>query len=107
MRYAAMYKPDSEPLDQFIKSRGGINACAAAPAGSLRAARGSGRHQHWGLKDSSSGDRRDSSTPISGRHGRRLVSPLWATSGLPRCKKGRGKLPPSEMQPVPMHLRAR
>jgi hypothetical protein len=29
MRYAAMYKPDSEPLDQFIKRKGGINACAA------------------------------------------------------------------------------
>ena len=29
MRYAAAYKPDSEPLGQFIKRRGGINACAA------------------------------------------------------------------------------
>jgi hypothetical protein len=29
MRYAAVYKPESEPLDQFIKRRGGINACAA------------------------------------------------------------------------------
>jgi hypothetical protein len=29
MRYAAVYKPDSEPLDQFIKRKGGINACAA------------------------------------------------------------------------------
>jgi hypothetical protein len=29
MRYAAIYKPDSEPLDQFVKQRGGINACAA------------------------------------------------------------------------------
>jgi hypothetical protein len=28
MRYAAMRKPDSEPLDRFIKSKGGINACA-------------------------------------------------------------------------------
>jgi hypothetical protein len=28
MRYAAMYKLDSEPLDQFIKRKGGINACA-------------------------------------------------------------------------------
>ena len=24
-----MYNPDSEPLDQFIKRKGGINACAA------------------------------------------------------------------------------
>jgi hypothetical protein len=29
MRYAAMYKPDSEPLDAFIRRKGGINACAA------------------------------------------------------------------------------
>jgi hypothetical protein len=29
MRYAAAYKPDSEPLDAFIKRKGGINACGA------------------------------------------------------------------------------
>jgi hypothetical protein len=29
MRYAAVYKPDSEALDQFIHRKGGINACAA------------------------------------------------------------------------------
>jgi hypothetical protein len=29
MRYAASHKPDSDPLDQFIKRKGGINACAA------------------------------------------------------------------------------
>jgi hypothetical protein len=29
MRYAAVYKPDSDPLDQFIRRKGGINACAA------------------------------------------------------------------------------
>jgi hypothetical protein len=29
MRYAVAYKPDSEPLDQFIRRKGGINACAA------------------------------------------------------------------------------
>jgi hypothetical protein len=29
MRYAAIYKPDSEPLDQFVRRKGGINACAA------------------------------------------------------------------------------
>jgi hypothetical protein len=28
MRYAAAYKPDSEPLDQFVRRKGGINACA-------------------------------------------------------------------------------
>jgi hypothetical protein len=27
MRYAAVYKPASDPLDQFIKRKGGINAC--------------------------------------------------------------------------------
>jgi hypothetical protein len=29
MRYAAVYKSDSERLDQFIKRKGGINVCAA------------------------------------------------------------------------------
>jgi hypothetical protein len=29
MRYAAAYKPDSEPLHRFIQRKGGINACAA------------------------------------------------------------------------------
>jgi hypothetical protein len=29
MRYAAVYKPDSEPLDKFVRRKGGINACAA------------------------------------------------------------------------------
>jgi hypothetical protein len=29
MRYADVYKPDSEPLDQFIKRKGGINECVA------------------------------------------------------------------------------
>jgi hypothetical protein len=29
MRYAAIYKPDSEALDHFIRRKGGINACAA------------------------------------------------------------------------------
>jgi hypothetical protein len=29
MRYAAAYKPDGEALDQFIRRKGGINACAA------------------------------------------------------------------------------
>ena len=29
MCYAAAYKPDSEPLDRFIRRKGGINACAA------------------------------------------------------------------------------
>jgi hypothetical protein len=54
MRYAAVYKPDSEPLAEFIQRKGGINACAArpqgAPAGSVRATRGSGRHQPLGPK---------------------------------------------------------
>jgi hypothetical protein len=29
LRYAAVYKPVSEALDQFISRKGGINACAA------------------------------------------------------------------------------
>jgi hypothetical protein len=29
MRHAAAYKPGSEPLEQFIRRKGGINACAA------------------------------------------------------------------------------
>ena len=29
MRYVAAHKPGSEPLDQFVKRKGGINACAA------------------------------------------------------------------------------
>jgi hypothetical protein len=29
MRYAAVYKLDSEPLDQFVRRKGGINACSA------------------------------------------------------------------------------
>jgi hypothetical protein len=29
LRYAVAYKPDSEPLDQFIRRKGGINECAA------------------------------------------------------------------------------
>jgi hypothetical protein len=32
MRYAVAYKPDSEPLDQFVRPKGGINACAAMSA---------------------------------------------------------------------------
>jgi hypothetical protein len=29
MRYAAVHKPDAEPLNRFIRRKGGINACAA------------------------------------------------------------------------------
>jgi hypothetical protein len=29
MRYADEHKPNSDPLDQFIRRKGGINACAA------------------------------------------------------------------------------
>jgi hypothetical protein len=35
MRYAAAYKADTEPLDQFIRRKGGINACAARFSRSL------------------------------------------------------------------------
>ena len=29
MRYAAEHKPNSEPLDRFVKRKGGINKCVA------------------------------------------------------------------------------
>jgi hypothetical protein len=29
MRYAVAYKPNSQPLEQFVRRKGGINACAA------------------------------------------------------------------------------
>jgi hypothetical protein len=29
MRYAVLRKPDAEPLDRFVKRKGGINACVA------------------------------------------------------------------------------
>jgi hypothetical protein len=35
MRYAAVSKSDSEPLDRFIRRKGGINACAARFCGRL------------------------------------------------------------------------
>jgi hypothetical protein len=35
MRYAAMYKPDSEQLDRFVQRKGGINACVARFSRSL------------------------------------------------------------------------
>jgi hypothetical protein len=39
LRYALAYKPHSEPLDRFIKRKGGINECAS------RFARCLGRHR--------------------------------------------------------------
>jgi hypothetical protein len=41
MRYAAVYKPNSESLDQFAQRKGGINACAALFT--RRRGRGAGR----------------------------------------------------------------
>jgi hypothetical protein len=35
LRYAAVYKSDSEPLGQFIRRKGGINECAARFSRSL------------------------------------------------------------------------
>jgi hypothetical protein len=45
MRYASFYKPDSEPLDQFIRRKGGINECAGRFSRRLgrQKATGSGR----------------------------------------------------------------
>jgi hypothetical protein len=39
MRYAAANKPDSEPLDRFIRRKRGINACAARFSRRLRRGR--------------------------------------------------------------------
>jgi hypothetical protein len=36
MRSAAAYKSDSEPLDQFIKRKGGINGCVARYSRAVR-----------------------------------------------------------------------
>jgi hypothetical protein len=36
MRYAATYKSDLDPLDRFIRRKGGINACAARFSWCLR-----------------------------------------------------------------------
>jgi hypothetical protein len=41
LRYAVAYKPDSEAFDQFIRRKGGINACAARS--SRRRGRGGAR----------------------------------------------------------------
>jgi hypothetical protein len=43
LRYALEYKSHSEPLDQFIKRKGGINRCAE------RFAVRSGRHRHMSV----------------------------------------------------------
>jgi len=29
MRYAVVYKPDTEPLERFVQRKGGINKCVA------------------------------------------------------------------------------
>jgi hypothetical protein len=44
MRYAAAYKPNSEPLNHFIRRKGGINGCAA------RFSRCIGRRKTWGQR---------------------------------------------------------
>jgi hypothetical protein len=36
MRYAVAYKPDSEPLEQFVRRKGGINECAVRLSRRLR-----------------------------------------------------------------------
>jgi hypothetical protein len=51
MRYAAAYKPDSEPLDRFIKRKGGINECAG------RFARCLGRHKANGSQRRTAAER--------------------------------------------------
>ena len=39
MRYAEVYKPESEPLDRFIRRKGGINAYAALGRGAALTAK--------------------------------------------------------------------
>jgi hypothetical protein len=54
LRYAAAYKSASEPLDQFVRRKGGINACAARFSrclGAARLARQSGGSPTDGLGD--------------------------------------------------------
>jgi hypothetical protein len=48
MRYAAVYKPDSDPLDQFIKRKGGINACAARFTWRMGRGAAMGSRRRWG-----------------------------------------------------------
>ena len=50
MRYAAVSKPDSEPLDRFVRRKGGINKCAA------RFARWTGRGRATRSRDGRRGD---------------------------------------------------
>jgi hypothetical protein len=49
MRYAAAYKSDSEPLDEFVMRKGGMNACAA------RFSRSIGRRAEKGANDGEDG----------------------------------------------------
>jgi hypothetical protein len=47
MRYAAACKPDSEPMDQFVRWKGGINACAARFTRWLGRAAGTRPRRRW------------------------------------------------------------
>jgi hypothetical protein len=46
MRYAAAYKCDSEPFDQFVRRKGGINACGGRFSRHPRDSLGALRHPH-------------------------------------------------------------
>jgi hypothetical protein len=46
MRYAAVYKSNSEPLDQFIRRKGGINECAARFTRRLGRRKATGARRH-------------------------------------------------------------
>jgi hypothetical protein len=50
MRYAAVYKPDSEPLDRFVKRKGGLNACAARSSRRLGPRGGNGVREGAGRR---------------------------------------------------------
>jgi hypothetical protein len=48
MRYAALYKMGSEPLDEFVRRKGGINACAARFCRRLGRGRATRPWRRWG-----------------------------------------------------------
>jgi hypothetical protein len=69
MRYAAVYKSDSEPLDQFIPSKGGINECAARFSGTR------GEVGQRGLRDGW----REDHEQLDGQ----IIRSRWGSPGLP------------------------
>jgi hypothetical protein len=69
MRFAAAHKPDSEPLDQFIRRKGRINACAGRFSGTR------GEVGQRGLRDGC----REDHEQIDGQ----IIRSRWGSPGLP------------------------